>query len=68
MACIILHNICELRGELFTLPDDAAERDEHAQSEGHADGTVIENVQGANVQGANQIRDALCTYFDENRL
>jgi hypothetical protein len=59
MASAILHNICELRGENIPNFDDP---DNINEAEGP---DYVENRRDDN---GNPIRQALCMYFDENRI
>ena len=63
MACVILHNICEHRGEDFDFPD--------VDTDGMQEPDPHEAVQGRrdeDMQGAIHIRNALKAHFNANRL
>ena len=63
MACVILHNICEHRGEEFDIPEVDENPINPAELQEPAAGRRDDNV-----QIGNRIRNALTDHFNVNRL
>ena len=63
MACVVLHNICEHRGEHFDIPDPEPDQIQH-----HVADAQDPPRRDEDVQVATRMRNALSAHFDANRL